>query len=364
MSSGTGIIGQPGGTFQNLSGSDAVVWAISLAIPGAPVPSSAEGASFDLLGQLPLAGLTVGATVDIAFAFDAAGPVGRPLDAINQVTQPYAPGSVPAGLVVGLQGTFSITGPAGTDPITVGAGQSVTIPDLTGRSITGPAQRATDPPNAYVVVTAQEQVPRPMPAGTPGVPLPIETAAATPVLTGSPAAGDLVTCDAEPRTVEELQAAIDQLYATPSLFTDPFGRSARPQAGTGIPADDTTVAAIEATLREYLVCGMNADFARTFGLLSDEYVSFILGNIVSDLEQLTDYATALPVSTGVPPEYVLSDAEAFPDGRVGALFYSNAGTAYITFVPSGDGSWLIDVFDLGAGMIVPIPGGIDATPIP
>ena len=202
-----------------------------------------------------------------------------------------------------------------------------------------------------------------MPAGTPGVPLPIETAvAATPVLAGSSAAGDLVTCDAEPRTVEELQAAIDQLYATPSLITDPFGPSARPQAGTGIPADATTIAAVEATLREYAVCSANGDVARAFGLISDEYVSFILGYVVSDPAQLTDFATAPPVSTGVPEELALSDAEIFPDGRLGALLYSNGGTLYVTFVPAGDGTWLLDVVDLGAGTIAPIPVRSGATP--
>lgn len=365
LSSGGSSSGLPAGTFQNLSDDDAVIWAIDLAVGGAPISPSATGAAFDLLGQAPLEDLTVGATVQIAFAFDAAGPVGRPLDAISRVTQPDAPGSVPAGLVYGVQGSMSIEGPAGTEPIPVGAGQAVSIADLTGRSITGPVQQAPDAPNAYVVVSAQEQVPRPGPLGTPGVPLPIETTiTATPVLSSSPAVGELVTCDAEPRTVEELQGAIDQIYATPSLVTDPFGRSARPQAGTGIPADDATIAAIQATLQEYFVCSANGDLARAFGLNSDGYLSFILGYTVSDLAQLTGFATALPVSTGVPEEIVLSDAELFPDGRVGALAYTNGGTTYVTFVSAEDGSWLIDVVDLESGLINLPTTMFDATPTP
>ena len=350
LTSASSTSGLPAATFLNLSAGEAVVWVIGVAPTGGPIPPGAAGVAFDLVGQTPLENLTAGSTIHVAFGFAAAGPVGRPLDPLDTVPQPDAPGSVPAGMVYGLQGKVSVVEAAGADPVPVTAGQSVSFPDLTGRSITGPAQRATDAPNEYIVVTAQEQVPGPAPNGTPGVARPPATPAlVTPTLAGSPVAGDVVTCDAEPRTVEELQAAIDLLSATPTLVTDPFGRSARPWAGTGTPADESTIGEITSTLQEFSVCTANNDIARAIGLTTDAFSAFLLANLVGDLSRPETFATALPARSGAPIPFILSDVEAFPDGRAGALVYGADGGTYFTFARADDGPWLIDAFDQSAG---------------
>lgn len=341
------------GTFQNLSDAPAVVWVIGVAATDTPDPATPAGVVMERVGAVTLPHLTAGARVAIHYSFAAAGPVAGPLD--PSLVSPNrrvgdATGSVPVGVVYGVQGSIQITDTAGGDPVAVQAGESVDLDDLTTRSVMGPAQRATDPPNSYIVVSAREQAAQPGMTGTPGALVERATplaASSSPV--GSPVSGDVVVCDAEPRTVEELQAAIDLLYATPTLLSDPSGRSARSQAGTGSSADGATVAAIESTLEEYAVCSANGDIARALGLVSDDYVAFILGNILSDLADLPQYATARPASSGVPVELVIADVEQFADGRAGALVYASSGAAYFTFSHGEAGAWLIDAVDQESG---------------
>lgn len=350
------------GTFQNLSDAPAVVWVIGVAATDTPDPATPAGVAMERVGHVALQNLTPGAMVSIHYSFAAAGPVARPLDpsvvSSNRLVGDAA-GSVPVGIVYGVQGSVQITDTAGGDPVAVQAGESVDLDDLTTRSVTGPAQRATDPPNSYIVVSAREQAAQPGMTGTPGALVERATPlAASPPPVGSPVTGDVVVCDAEPRTVEELQAAIDLLSATPGFITDPSGRSARSQAGTGSSADGATVAVIESTLEEYAVCLANGDVARVLGLVSDAYVAFILGNILSDLADLPQYATALPTSSGVPVELVIADVEQFADGRAGALVYASSGAAYFTFSHGEAGAWLIDAIDQESG-----PGSIATVPV-
>lgn len=79
---------------------------------------------------------------------------------------------------------------------------------------------------------------------------------------------------------------------------------------------------------------------------------------VTELDELTTVLTPLPVSAGIPSEFVLSGAEVFPDGRAGALVYTAGGAIYTTFTPDGSGGWRTDGIDATADL----PAVMGATP--
>jgi hypothetical protein len=94
-----------------------------------------------------------------------------------------------------------------------------------------------------------------------------------------PASSDAISpaeCTVEPRSTDELRALFREVAATPlpaSLDASP-GPAAAP---AGAPADDQTIAAINATWRQYVACLTAGDQARMFALLSDNMVRRQLG---------------------------------------------------------------------------------------
>ena len=171
--------------------------------------------------------------------------------------------------------------------------------------------------------------------------------------TSLPVTPDPTECTAEPVTVEELLALagatpvpgtpganMEETAATPGAVTLPAGE----------PADEETVAAVTASLREALACLNTGNFLTAFAFFSDDFQR-------RDLQELpiteADVAFLEATPEALPAELHASllavrEARALEDGRVGALvetIFPEEGPEpqvdFIIFVQE-EGRWLID----------------------
>jgi hypothetical protein len=168
---------------------------------------------------------------------------------------------------------------------------------------------------------------------------------------GSPVAGLDVPapaeCTVQPRSADELRALFREVEATPVL--DSAEASPTPAVPpTGAPADEQTVAAINATWRQYLACINRSDQSRMFALLSDDMVrhQFVVDIAFGVTEDaLFAYLSATPVP--LPPDQSapfvpLEDVRVLSDGRVAVVGPGELGRGDVRiFVKQGD-RWLLD----------------------
>lgn len=371
-SSGFGFFGEPSildayssaggpvsGYAENTGAEPARLWAIGVFPAGVDLDATGPGLGFTAIARTALDGVAPGSRLNVQASFAASGPVARPIEPFvgSGLSASAAGGSVWRGFALGVLGESQVVDATGATVATVGEGQTLPLPDATGLAVVGPAQLPGDRLTSTLTLLVREQAP---PVGLTGTPVavppsPVATPLATPVDPGTPGA---VACDAEPPTPDETEVLIAALRVDPSAFTDPYGSHLRSLAGSGSPADAATVAAIQATLEEISVCGANRDTARALGLSSGQYAQILLVTTVTGQDELASVLTPLPVSAGIPSEFVLSGAEVFPDGRAGALVYTAGGAIYTTFTPDGSGGWLTDGIDATADL----PGAMDATP--
>ncbi len=166
----------------------------------------------------------------------------------------------------------------------------------------------------------------------------------TPV-SGTPAAGtDIPACDITPRTVEERLTLYDEGVVNP---VDPLALSHRDELGTGIPADDQTIAAVTDTLLRQSACQTLNDPLRQHALYSDQALRYALPLIYEtrdDVASLPEQPAA-QASAAASGSVSISDVELFADGRVGARVSLESEFAYVTFTRAADGRWLIDGWD-------------------
>src|SRR5829696_5692116 len=78
-------------------------------------------------------------------------------------------------------------------------------------------------------------------------------------------------CTVQPRSTDELRALFREVAATPVLDS-PIASPGPAVAPTGAPADEQTVAAVNATWRQYIACINRGDQARMFALVSNDMV--------------------------------------------------------------------------------------------
>ena len=171
--------------------------------------------------------------------------------------------------------------------------------------------------------------------------------------TGLPVTPDPAECTAEPVTIDELlaltgatpipgtpNAGMEETAATPAAFALPEGE----------PADEETVAAVTATLREALACLNTGNFLTAFAFFSEDFQR-------RDLEEFpiteADVAFFEATPQALPAEWHASllavrEARVLEDGRVGALvetiFPDEAPGAQVDFIifVEEDGRWLLD----------------------
>lgn len=178
-------------------------------------------------------------------------------------------------------------------------------------------------------------------AGAPGV----SAQDSTP--TAGPDVPTPAECTVAPRSEDELRALFREVAATPlpaSLEASPAPSS--PPAGA--PADEQTVAEINAAWRMNLACLSAGDQPRMFALYSDAMVRRQLmvdiGFGVTE-EALFTFLAATPVP--LPPDQAapfepLTDVRVLSDGRVAAVGPGDQGRGDVRiFVKDGD-RWLLD----------------------
>ena len=169
--------------------------------------------------------------------------------------------------------------------------------------------------------------------------------------TGTPPAGRdgsaSAECTVEPRAEDDLRALFREVAATP-LPNDLAASPGSAVPPTGAPADEQTVAEINATWGQYLACLASGDQARMFALLSDDMVrrQFTVDLAFGVTEDaLFAYLAATPVplsSDQAVPFVPLADVRVLGDGRVAAMAPGEQGREDVRiFVKDGD-RWVLD----------------------
>ncbi len=166
----------------------------------------------------------------------------------------------------------------------------------------------------------------------------------------TPAAGldvpSAAECTGEPRTADELRNLFREAAASPGVVANASPTPAVPPAGD--PADEQTVAEINATWREFIACVNAGDLARLFAFLSDAKVrgdfAFDVASGASE-DDLIAYLTATPVplpADAASPVFPFQDVRLLDDGRVAVVAPGEQDQGEVLiFVKDGD-RWLVD----------------------
>ena len=191
---------------------------------------------------------------------------------------------------------------------------------------------------------------------------------ATPV--PSPAANSLAPspeeCTVEPISPERLTQVIATPVPAVSPEATPVGSPTPFAMPAGQDADEATVAAITAAVREYIACINAGDLARALALYSDRGLRDLLGAALANGATAQQILDALPTAHPLPEDqrtliYGIDDVRVLPDGRVAALVIgydlskpNPPGPALIYFVKV-DGRWLVDGFVPTEEIVTPTP---------
>ena len=162
-----------------------------------------------------------------------------------------------------------------------------------------------------------------------------------------PVVPDPAACEVEPRTADELIA----LWFTPD--GSPIAAPAEEEEPSevtiplGEPADEETMAAIEAVVIGVFSCFEAGDFLAATALFSDELAASFGPEFGADEAEAREFLE-MPAEPEEGDERILAitDVMVLADGRVGAFVVDQAGddpplSTYAIFVEEGDG-WLVD----------------------
>ena len=159
---------------------------------------------------------------------------------------------------------------------------------------------------------------------------------------------DPAGCTVEPRTVEELRALFRAAAATPAADASPAARPTPAALPAGEPADDQTVAEVDAAWREFIACINAGDFRRTFALVSDDKLrrDFAQDFAAGETEDsLIGFFAATPAALEPDhraPFIALTDMRVLPDGRVAAVGPGETGQGEVLIFVAEGGRWLVD----------------------
>jgi hypothetical protein len=167
---------------------------------------------------------------------------------------------------------------------------------------------------------------------------------------------DPAECTVAPRTVAELEA----IMATPAAATPEASPTVLAEMPEGVPADATTEAEVQATLREAVACINTGDTLKILQFYSDNLIRRLLAG--ASLDQLEQQGTPVPLTQAQQTELIaISGMVVLPDGRVAVVVtgddHSNPAAATDTifyFVKVGD-RWLIDDFVTSVDIATPAP---------
>lgn len=161
-------------------------------------------------------------------------------------------------------------------------------------------------------------------------------------------------CTVEPRSLESLPdpnlATPAAALATPETFTLP----------EGTPADEKTVEAVTAAIRQSLACGNAGDTLRLFSTLTDSYIASLLVDAgLSTMSPAIYDFLATPIAAPAEVQVSLDaieNVQVLLDGRIGAIVTTTDTETSRSFVVlvEREGNYLID-------RVTRIPGAM-ATP--
>ena len=157
----------------------------------------------------------------------------------------------------------------------------------------------------------------------------------------TPIVPDPSECVVEPRTVDN----IVDLTMNGDYVPDPDIAAGKLPTGEPAPAD--AVAAIDATMRQFVACANNNDIPRMLALLTDNGAQYFLDFESTITEEQLRAMAAVPPSPVADDEREmfapLLDAVLLPDGRIGGLVgTSSPGDAVYVIFKEQDGLWLGD----------------------
>lgn len=245
----------------------ATVWLSGLTAAASPDPQPTTGVSVVPIGATPVADVMPGDQVFVDFRVGPTGNVANPVLTGKGLSSsiPGAgpkPGSRAAGLVYAPSEALTVQDAATGSSTELAAGHSAAFDDLTNIYVNA-AQSPFKGVTADVVVAAAQPYAPTRSAATIATPLPLRgtgtpqtatqiQAAGTPVTPTPPAdaiqsGSEPVTCDAPPRTAENLHHLATTLQNSPTLVTRLQNSHVRDLAGTGTPADEPTTEGIMAT---------------------------------------------------------------------------------------------------------------------
>ncbi len=150
-------------------------------------------------------------------------------------------------------------------------------------------------------------------------------------------------CTVEPRSLESLP--------DPSLATPAAALAATPEAFTlpeGTPADEKTVEAVTAAIRQSLACGNAGDSLRIFSTLTDSYIASLLVDAGLPTMSPAIYEfLATPIAAPAEVQVSLDaieDVQVLLDGRIGAIVTTTDTETSRSFVVlvEREGNYLID----------------------
>jgi hypothetical protein len=167
---------------------------------------------------------------------------------------------------------------------------------------------------------------------------------------------DPAECTVAPRTVDEIEA----ILATPEAETPEASPTTLTTMPEGQPADATTVAEVQATLREAVACINTGDTLKILQFYSDNLIRRLLGG--ASRSQLEPQGTPTPLTQEQMTELIaISGMVVLPDGRVAVVVTgddhsdpSPPSDTIFYFVKVGD-RWLIDDFATNVSIATPAP---------
>ncbi|MFL5762005.1 MAG: hypothetical protein ACJ789_20085 [Thermomicrobiales bacterium] len=171
-------------------------------------------------------------------------------------------------------------------------------------------------------------------------------------------------CTVAPKSIGELQSILaTPVAATPAAAT-PTASPVTTAMPAGTPADATTVAEVQATLRETVACINTGQILKVVQFYSDDLLrSIIAGYPLEQLQQGTPVAgTPVPLPQAQQTELIgISGMVVTPDGRVAVVVTgdnhaepSPPSDTLFYFVKVGD-KWLVDDFVTDVNVATPAP---------
>lgn len=199
------------------------------------------------------------------------------------------------------------------------------------------------------------------------IPLLPAAAAAQPATPTAGVGPVAVVCTVEPRPVPEIVGLFFDPAGTPVATPSPAAPIPSEDAlPAGEPVDEETAAAIDATLRQWIVCLGEGQTARGYALMTEEFAAEFGPNLANPAEDTAaEVAALLEAQLAVPPSAGATDglpglvgprnAEILEDGRAAGIWEDEQGLAHVVFEQQ-DGRWLIDALSEIEGGSVATPG--------